>query len=776
ARTYPSTWWNRTAFVCGPTGHLVGTFVISKDGADFTSTSPCNLVSADDEWAAPIMAEVGPDGNVWVLDWYNYIVQHNPTPQGFQTGKGNAYESDLRDKKHGRIYRVVYTAGDEVDVHSLAEASIDQLVETLTHPTMLWRKQAQRLLVEKADSSAVPGLIELIKDKSQDAIGLNVGAIHALWTLHGLGELNDPSNEAFKAAVEALKHPSAGVRRNAVAVLPAANESTAAIVAADVLSDNDSQVQLAAVLALADMPQADDAGQKVAGLAGENKAMSDRWLGDAVTAAGAKHAVSFLAGLAEIKGEPNNRALEAASVVAEHIARGKPDSQQLEKLLDSLASSNSKVATAVINGMTEGWPTSYQPELTDKLEDSLLTALKNSDADSKADVIRLASLLGSRKLEEYATEISKELLATASDEDAAVNARVAAAAQMISLQAGSDDVVAELLSLVTPNAVPEFSTGVMNALRTSKAPGMGPLLAENAALGTPSMRETAISVLLTRPEATAALLDAIQAGDLSLGDVKLDQKQLLNNYPDETIRKRAQEVLAAGGQLPNADRQKVLDELMPVTHLTGDATAGKEIFKKHCAKCHKHSGEGENIGPELTGMAVHPKEELLMHIIDPSRSVEGNFRIYSAVLTNGRVISGMLAGESRTSVELIDAEAKRHPIPRSDLEELTASKKSLMPEGFEKQMTKDELSNLLEFLTAKGKYVPLDLRKVASVVSTTGMFSGGRNRQERMVFPDWSPKTFEGVPFQLIDPQGDTVPNMLLMYGPNGTNPPRMPK
>ena len=77
--------------------------------SDFHSTNyACNLLASDDEWTAPIMAEVGPDGNVWVIDWYNYIVQHNPTPRGFKTGKGAAYETPLRDKTHGRIYRVVY--------------------------------------------------------------------------------------------------------------------------------------------------------------------------------------------------------------------------------------------------------------------------------------------------------------------------------------------------------------------------------------------------------------------------------------------------------------------------------------------------------------------------------------------------------------------------------------------------------------------------------------------------------------------------------------------
>ncbi|MCR9293276.1 MAG: ThuA domain-containing protein [bacterium] len=87
ARNYPQTWWNRIQMVCGPTGHLVGSFVLEKDGAGYRSRNAFNTVASIDDWSAPIMSEVGPDGNVWVIDWYNYIVQHNPTPNGFETGK-----------------------------------------------------------------------------------------------------------------------------------------------------------------------------------------------------------------------------------------------------------------------------------------------------------------------------------------------------------------------------------------------------------------------------------------------------------------------------------------------------------------------------------------------------------------------------------------------------------------------------------------------------------------------------------------------------------------
>ncbi len=111
ARTYPPQYWNQTAFVAEPTGHLVATFTLQRKGSDVVDYYGWNLLASDDEWTAPINAEVGPDGNVWVIDWYNYIVQHNPTPRGFKTGKGNAYETPLRDKTHGRIYRIVYKDG-----------------------------------------------------------------------------------------------------------------------------------------------------------------------------------------------------------------------------------------------------------------------------------------------------------------------------------------------------------------------------------------------------------------------------------------------------------------------------------------------------------------------------------------------------------------------------------------------------------------------------------------------------------------------------------------
>jgi putative heme-binding domain-containing protein len=175
-------------------------------------------------------------------------------------------------------------------------------------------------------------------------------------------------------------------------------------------------------------------------------------------------------------------------------------------------------------------------------------------------------------------------------------------------------------------------------------------------------------------------------------------------------------------------------------------------------------------------MAVHPKHELLVHLVDPSRSVEGNYRVYTVLTADGMVINGLLASETKTAIELIDSEAKKHIVLREDIENLQTSPKSLMPEGFEKQVKREEIRDLLEFLTQRGQYVPLPLDKVATAVSTLGMFNDENSRQERLVFGDWGPKTVESVPFVLVDPQDSKTKNAVLLYGPQGKLPPTMPR
>ncbi|MCA9130144.1 MAG: c-type cytochrome, partial [Planctomycetales bacterium] len=726
ARTYPKSWWNRVAFVCGPTGHLVGTYVLERDGANYKSDNPFNLVASNDEWSAPIMAEVGPDGNVWIIDWYNFIIQHNPVPNGFKNGKGNAYESDLRDKSHGRIYRLVYDGEDgqpdATTFPTLNAADPSTLVAGLSHSNRLWRRHAQRLLVERGKMDVVDQLIELIQNPSVDETGNNAGAIHALWTLHGLGALS--KGEAFQAAVSALKHAAAGVRRNAALVLPRADASTQALIEADLLADSDMQVRLAALMALADMPSNEKAGEAVSGLASDDDMLADRYLSDGIVFAAAAHSHSFLANLllTQVSTSNHTRA-NIARIVGEHVARSGLETTDLESLLSQIASSKASVRQALIEGLVAGWPTGSETgDINADTEKALVAIVESTPVTEIGPLLRLGALLGSSEIGKYSSAFTEQLQAKVDDVELGAKDRVAAAEEWLAISSDKEEAVASLVERLSPQLAPEVSTGVIRSLANSTAENVATQLIGVWPTMTPAQRTDIVAVLMTKPSTTSALLDAIQEQKIGFGDLSLDQRQTLVNHPDQLVRQRAQQLVDAAGTAVNSARQEVIDQYLAAAHSTGDVARGKALFTKNCAICHKHTGEGKEVGPDLTGMAVHPKEELLTHILDPSRGVEGNFRRYTLLTVDGKILTGMLAAESLSSVDLIDAEGKKQSVSREDIEQLTSSNKSVMPDGMEQLLNLSQMTDLLEFLTNKGRFVPLPVAKVANAVSTKELF------------------------------------------------------
>ncbi len=295
ARAFPKDYWNRIAFVNEPTVHVTGQIAIEPLGAGYVARDAWNLVESAEEWFAPIAALVGPDGAVWVDDWYNFIAQHNPTPQGYSVGKGAAYETSMRDHVRGRIYRVSYLGAPAAKKRSLSRTDPAGLLEALASDNMLWRLHAQRLIVERGQKDVVPQLIALVRNTSVDAIGINGGAFHALWTLKGLGELNTATTAAYRAAVDALKHPAAGVRKAAAMVLPKSAEAARAVLAAGTLQDAELHTRLAAVLVAAEMPASAEIAQALFRESQKPENFGDPRLSRAMYVAATKHQANFLA-------------------------------------------------------------------------------------------------------------------------------------------------------------------------------------------------------------------------------------------------------------------------------------------------------------------------------------------------------------------------------------------------------------------------------------------------------------------------------------------------
>lgn len=322
ARNYPREYWENTAFVCEPTGHLVHIARIEKNGAGFTEADGWNLFASADEWVAPVEAKVGPDGAVWVLDWYNFIVQHNPTPTpergGYQArnGAGNAYENPLRDKSHGRVWRVVSQHAKASGRLSLDKDDADELIDALSNDNMFWRLTAQRLLVERGNKDVLPQLYDLVKNTKVDESGNNYSAIHALWTIDGLGALNTDHN-AGAVVTGALKHPAAGVRKAAIQILSKGHWTEQEVTQSNVLGDPDPGVRLAAILSLVRISPSEAVGKVLYALSLEETIRNDFWLSQAVYAAASQHRQGFVT--AFLEANPNYSTEPEAHYEARHF-------------------------------------------------------------------------------------------------------------------------------------------------------------------------------------------------------------------------------------------------------------------------------------------------------------------------------------------------------------------------------------------------------------------------------------------------------------------------
>jgi putative membrane-bound dehydrogenase-like protein len=712
ARAYPKEYWNRTAFVCEPTGHIVATFQLMPKGAAFTSRMGWDLVASDDEWTAPISADVGPDGQVWVIDWYNYIVQHNPTPAGFETGKRGAYVTPLRDKKHGRIWRVVHGVGPGTTRTSLAQAGPAELVAALRDDNMFWRERAQRKLVERAAGrtdggrDVVPALIALVRDAPVDGVGLNPAAIHALWTLKSLGALEGPAADAPAVASvqSALGHPSAGVRMNAVKVLPRDRGSLASLAGSGVAADPAAIVRLAVLEALGEWTPSPEAGTLVNQLLADPRTFQDPVLADAATCAAAVQAATVLPALlmADVRAaKPEPRRLVIIERVAEHVARG-TDGAAVAAVLVRLPEAPQPVAVASLAGLARGWPKGTPAALGPAADSALVKLVDTLPAHVQGQVVTFARHTGSTALDAQVGRISDTLIATTDDAKASDGDRIAAAERLVRVRPADPVVVELVMQRIGGRASPEMSVGLIGALGKSSAAEAPAAILDRLASFTPPVREAAVRTILANRDWAALLVERLGTRQVNLGDIPIVDRVKLAEHPDRGVRERAQKILAAGGGLPNADRQKVIDEILPVVKAGGDAARGRLVFKEQCGTCHVHSGEGGRVGPELTGMAVHPAQELLIHILDPNRSVEGNYRAYTVSTDDGRVVTGLLASESKTAIEIVDAEGKRVAIQRDEIDMFQPSQNSLMPVGFEKQIKPEGFADLLAFLTARG--------------------------------------------------------------------------
>jgi uncharacterized protein len=437
AREFPREYWNRKAFVVDPTGNLVGMFDLRRNGTAFSAKNEWSFLASRDPWVAPVQVKVGPDGALWVSDFYSLVAQHNPFVEMegcCPRGEGNAYETPNRDAAHARIYRVVYDGAPPQTPMRLDGATPAQLVAALSDDNMFWRLTAQRLLVERGTTEVVPALIDLVNDHTIDELGLNNPGLHALWTLHGLGALEN--NVAARAAVaNALHHPAASLRRAALMALPRDQQLENAIFAAGLLPDRNApgastvgsgtlqdahhSVRMEALLVLSELPPSERAAAAIREVMMVAQNGRDRWMPDAVAIAAARQTPDLALELLRTPPVATDSAyLVGARTVVQFLARYHASNQDIGRviaLLEAVPEADPILAEGVFAGIAgaaqgsppfradwrgdqAGWPEDQRPTLTAEQRATITAAARASAPDAAAGFARVAARWGMPEL------------------------------------------------------------------------------------------------------------------------------------------------------------------------------------------------------------------------------------------------------------------------------------------------------------------------------------------------------------------------------------------
>lgn len=647
----------RALFVCEPVHNLVHRMDLAPDGLTLVGRRAIDeprseFLASADNWFRPVMARTGPDGCLYVVDMYRAVIEH---PEWIPRDVQGLL--DLRAGHNlGRVYRVSRIGVEHRPAPRLDRLGVPELVATLDSPNGWQRDMAHMMLVWRSDKEAVGPLEQRVRESKNP-----LARLHALGILDGMNALKP---ELLRAAL-ADEHP--GVVTHAVRL-------------SEPRFPSDPELG-PAVLELASKPEF--ALPVAAALGGWDDARAGVGIGR-ILRAHSENPYAVAAALSSLT--PKNLSAVAATVLADPAhpppaavvegllayAVARTDSGTLAKLL----------ATALPK---DAAPTAARFHLLGALLEALerrkssLTDLARSDGPEwKAILERLDRLF------QQARERAGAAGAPTAERQAAI--------RLLGHKAANRAVLVDLLGPQTPN---EVQVAAVAAVAHTAAADTPETLLKGWKGYSPTVRAAVLSALLSREPWVPTVLAAIENKTILPAELDAAARQRLLAHGTPAVRDRAARLLAGG---IDADRAKVVAAYKTAITRDGNAERGKQIFTKSCASCHKVGEVGKGLGPDLAALSDKSAEYLLTNILDPNRAVEARYLAYTAQTADGRSRVGFLAAENATNVTLVGTDGQEHTILRADLESLIGSGKSVMPEGLEKDVSVEQMADLLAFL------------------------------------------------------------------------------
>lgn len=632
-----------TALVCDVGSNLVHRKQLRSNGLFFNANRidpQSELLRSSDIWFRPVQLGDGPDGAVYIADMYREVIEH---PKSLPPMiKKHLDLTSGRDR--GRIWRL-----KPIDLAErmrapqkwIADCTNQELVSRLASPIAWQRRSASQELVER---NAQDAAVEL----RQSAIaGIPEARILALHCLSRLGLLDTATLRTSLTHTEphVRSHVLALVRRSGLAKEFFSELSEAS-------SNTAVSVQLQVALTSADLPT----DQRIQLL--QKMMETDDSLVRAI--------------IATAIGNDSPQLIASRQLAPDKLR------SWLEVMMPTWTKTPESQSRAIGSSLSSGLA-------NEKSRSSWLAGLRA--LPSAAEALRLLKLADPKVAEATMVVIENDILQFVKD----ANARPDALAWLGMLPSARQRSLAN--DLIVPAISESLQLSVIDSLLWADPNAAGQLLIERFQNLTPDLQRAVLGGLLRYPSTWPALANAIESKKILTAQIPADTRVRLLAVNDKNLSKQFSELLNS----VSADRAVIIDQYTPA--LTGgDAEAGKLVFSRVCAQCHRLSEMGNDVGPPLKQLADKSPQQLLETILDPNGEVDPKYASYSVLLQDGRVFAGIIAEEAASQIVIAEAGGKKHTIPRSDIDQLRSSGVSLMPTGLEQQITPEQMNQLISFL------------------------------------------------------------------------------
>ncbi len=742
---------------------------LTPNGSTFKSSFKQDFIRANDGWFMPVSQQVGPDGALWIMDWYDkYPCYQNARadPEGV-------------DREHGRIWRVVHTGNEKGKPIAsrpqrdmdLAKLSSAQLVERLAHPNIWQRKIAQRVLNDRRDDT-VMGLLQ-----KQFAGGSELETrLASLWTLHSSGYLAD--DQLPKAAAD--KEPA--IRAWAARLIGEQQLGNAKDLALlrQLASDSEPTVRVAVATACRQLtsgsltvntkpqrePNASAIAEILAALITATPTATDLLLNHLVWMAAeplvARDPKFAFALLNKVRTAP------LAGTLAYKTMRRVCDLQnpaQLDGALDFLGGlpATDPLLASALSGLADG-----QKGKALKPAKPTEAVLKPLLASPREDVARFARQLGALWGDAGAMQAS---LALVNNAKAPLDERLKAA--QTARQLKNDAAREALMKAIAPGNPEPLVLEAIAGLSQLGGQTTAEALFVQWKNFSPAARRTAAETLASRGNWASQLLSELEQKRILASDIPAATIRTLTRSEADygMLAKRATAIFGRVRDA-NADKLKLIaakKDMILGAKGQPDLKAGHEVAKKICFTCHKLHGEGADIGPDLTGVGRSSLDALLANIIDPNQIIGAGYEMVEITTKDDRSVSGRMVENTDTRVRLLSAGPKEDVVAKSDIAKLRVSELSVMAEGLE-QMPDADFRNLIAYLlnppgdkapfswkndSGHGADAPKPPAKKAAAIDHESVALW--NPEWRVIAPD-----FEGTPAKLVEFAGQR--NVLLTH------------